>query len=77
MDVLYIHPAKQEAEAEFGKFRASPFYPLIPVGVIGMINLLRARGWQVQGLNLPLEIMLKTSFNLDRWLREIDPPKVN
>ena len=76
MDVLYIHPAKQEVEAEFGKFRASPFYPLIPVGVIGMVNLLRAEGWQVQGLNLPLEIMLKTSFNLDAWLAAIDPPKL-
>ncbi len=76
MDVLYIHPAKQEVEAEFGKFRASPFYPLMPVGVIGMINLLRAEGWQVQGLNLPLEIMRQASFRLDAWLAEIRPPKL-
>ncbi len=76
MDVLYIHPAKQEAQAEFGKFRASPFYPLMPVGVIGMVNLLRTEGWEVQGLNLPLEIMLRTSFDLDEWLAAIDPPKL-
>lgn len=76
MDVLYIHPAKQEVRAEFGKYRASPFYPLIPVGVIGMVNLLRDEGWDVQGLNLPLEIMLDTGFSLDAWLAEIDPPSL-
>ena len=76
MHVLYIHPAKQEVEAEFGKFKASPFYPLIPVGVVGMVNLLRAKGWQVQGLNFPLEIMLNTGFNFDQWLAAIESPRL-
>ena len=68
MDILYIHPAKQEVEVEYGKYRASPFYPIIPVGVIGMANLLRSRGWSLQDLNLPLERMLDTGFRLEHWL---------
>lgn len=76
MDILYIHPAKQEVEAEYGKYRASPFYPIIPVGVIGMANLLRSQGWSLQGLNLPLERMLDTGFRLERWLQEVEPPSL-
>lgn len=74
VDILYIHPAKQEVEAKFGRYRASPYYPLIPVGVIGMMNLLRKQGWDAQGLNFPLEIMLDTGFQLDAWLQELDDP---
>lgn len=76
MDILYIHPAKQEADAAYGKYRSSPFYPLIPVGVIGMANALRQAGWEVQGLNLPLERMLDRRFRLADWLQEISPPSL-
>lgn len=76
MDVLYIHPAKQEVDARFGQYRASPYYPIIPTGVVGMVNLLRREGWSVQGLNLPLEIMLDTKFSLDAWLRACGTPKL-
>ena len=41
-----------------------------------MVNLLRAKGWQVQGLNFPLEIMLNTGFNLDQWLAVIESPRL-
>ncbi len=74
MDILYIHPAKQEATARYDQYRASPYYPLIPVGVVGMANLLRQEGWDLQGLNLPLELMLNTRFDLDAWLAAIDVP---
>ncbi|MCB0182817.1 MAG: cobalamin-dependent protein, partial [Caldilineaceae bacterium] len=69
MDILYIHPAKQEVEARYDKFAACPPYPFIPVGVIGFVNLLRAEGWQVAGLNLPLELALEPAFDLHAWLR--------
>ena len=54
MDILYIHPAKQEVEARYDKFRSCPPYPFIPVGVVGFVNMLRAEGYNVRGLNLPL-----------------------
>jgi len=49
MDIFYLHPAKQEVDARYDKFVASPPYPFIPVGVIGFVNLLRAQGWAVPG----------------------------
>ena len=64
MDILYLHPAKQEVGARYDKFAASPPYPFIPVGVIGFVNLLRADGWQVEGLNLPLELAREPAFDL-------------
>lgn len=69
MDILYIHPAKQEVEARYDKFAASSPYPFMPVGVIGFVNLLRSQGWQVTGLNLPLELTLEPTFDLRAWLR--------
>ena len=77
MDILYIHPAKQEVEARFDKFRSCPPYPFIPVGVVGLVNLLRAEGYDVQGLNLPVGQVLRPTFNLRQWLRtRRNPPKL-
>lgn len=76
MDILYIHPAKQEVEARYDKFAASSPYPFIPVGVIGFVNLLRGQGWQVVGLNLPLELTLNPTFDLRTWLRDQAPAKL-
>lgn len=76
MDILYLHPAKQEVDARYDKFAASPPYPFMPVGVIGFVNLLRAQGWQVTGLNLPLELTLDPTFDLRGWLRDQPPAKL-
>ena len=76
MDILYLHPAKQEVDARYDKFAASPAYPFIPVGVIGFMNLLRAQGWQVEGLNLPLELTLEPTFDLKQWLGARSPAKL-
>lgn len=73
MDILYIHPAKQEVEARYDKYRSCPPYPFIPVGVIGLINLLRTEGWDIQGLNLPIELNLRPTFELRQWLRAQTP----
>jgi tRNA A37 methylthiotransferase MiaB len=69
MDILYLHPAKQEANARYDQFKACAPYPIIPVGVIGLVNLLRGQGWVVQGLNLPLELLLRSTFSLQQWLQ--------
>jgi tRNA A37 methylthiotransferase MiaB len=69
LDILYIHPAKQEADARYDRFISSPPYPFIPVGVVGLVNLLRADGWAVSGLNLPIELTLQPTFDLRGWLR--------
>jgi radical SAM superfamily enzyme YgiQ (UPF0313 family) len=76
MDILYIHPAKQEVTARYDKFVACPPYPMIPVGVVGFVNLLRSQGWRVVGLNLPLEKVLDPVFDLAVWLRKQPQPKL-
>ena len=77
MDILYIHPAKQEVEARFDKFRSCPPYPFIPVGVVGFVNMLRAEGYHVRGLNLPVELLKRPTFSLRQWLRsQRIPPKL-
>lgn len=70
LDILYLHPAKQEVDARYDQFVSSPPYPFIPVGVIGLVNLLRQAGWQVEGLNIPLELVYQAGFDLRGWLRE-------
>ncbi len=75
-DVLYIHPAKQEVGFRYDEYVSSPPYLLMPVGVIGLVNLLRQRGLEVRGLNLPLELILKPTFDLRTWLESRDPPRL-
>jgi len=75
-DVLYIHPAKQEVTARYDRYIASPTYPLIPVGVVGLANSLLARGLTVRGLNLPLELLLDPVFDLRAWLARRGQPRL-
>ena len=44
-------------------------FPVLPVGLVGLANLLRQGDLRVRGLHLPLEHMLRPDFNLERWLR--------
>lgn len=76
MDILYLHPAKQETDARFDKFLPSSPYPFIPVGVIGFVNLLRSDGWDVVGLNLPMELAIEPTFDLRKWLGEQSPAQL-
>jgi radical SAM superfamily enzyme YgiQ (UPF0313 family) len=48
----------------------------MPIGVIGLINLLQDNGVEVKGLNLPLEQRLDRSFDLKRWLENLDSVEV-
>jgi radical SAM superfamily enzyme YgiQ (UPF0313 family) len=76
LDILYIHPPKQEVDARYDQYRACAPYPFIPVGVIGLMNMLRQRGWEVAGLNLPVELLLKPTFDFKIWLAAQSPAKL-
>ncbi len=76
MDILYVHPAKQEVNARYDQFIASSPYPLLPVGVIGLVNLLRRCGWSVEGINLPVELLLQSTFDFVQWLRAQSAPRL-
>ena len=76
VDILYVHPAKQEADARYDRYIASPPYPIMPVGIPGLINMLRGRGWAVEGLNLPVELLLQPSFDVRSWLRSRPRPRL-
>ena len=76
MDILYIHPAKQEVDARYDQFHSCSPYPFIPVGVIGLVNMLCQKGLTVEGLNLPIELLLKPAFDLKIWLAAQSPAKL-
>lgn len=76
MDILYVHPAKQEVDARYDKFISCSPYPYIPVGVIGLVNRLRSNGRSVQALNLPVELLLEPTLDFRSWLREQSAPRV-
>lgn len=75
-DVLYVHPAKQEVAARYDRYIASPVYPFMPVGVVGLANMLANEGLVVRGLNLPLEFLLDTAFDLCAWLKAQGQPRL-
>jgi radical SAM superfamily enzyme YgiQ (UPF0313 family) len=65
--VLYIHPSKQgvlfRPDGHMGRT-----YGLMPVGVAGLVNVLRENGIPVRGLNYPSERQLDQNFDLRKWL---------
>ncbi|MEZ4707562.1 MAG: radical SAM protein [Caldilineaceae bacterium] len=73
MDILYVHPAKQEVDARYDKYRSCSPYPFIPVGVVGLVNMLRQQGHSVAGLNLPMELLMEPTFDFKAWLRARPP----
>lgn len=75
-EVLYIHPAKQGVGFPYDQKAAEAPYALLPVGVIGLANLLRQEGLVVRGLNEPLERLLDLSFDLGAWLKAQAPPRL-
>ena len=70
-EILYIHASKQGVGSRYmGVGSDVPFW-LIPVGVIGMLNLLSNEGIDVCGINEPLERLLDARFNLAHWLHRL------
>lgn len=75
-EVLYIHPAKQGVDFPYERVPATAQYYIMPVGVIGLLNLLRRNGLTVRGLNEPLERLLNLDFSLAAWLRAQPAPQL-
>jgi radical SAM superfamily enzyme YgiQ (UPF0313 family) len=65
-DVLYIHPAKHDVDAGFQDLG---FYFFIPIGVVGLVNMLRHEGLAVKGINYPAELLRNRAFRLRPWLK--------
>lgn len=65
-DVLYIHSTKNPIGVNNMK------YPIMPMGIIGVLNNLRARGIQVMGLNFAIEKSLNPQFDILTTLENID-----
>jgi radical SAM superfamily enzyme YgiQ (UPF0313 family) len=59
MKALYVHAGMRQGSRDYG---------IIPMGVVGLMNLLRARGWEIRGIDIPLEISLDPCFELSRAL---------
>lgn len=77
-DIVYIHPAKQRVGFSFGDPRLSYLTPftMMPVGVIGLLNLLPAEGLSVRGVNYPAEGFIDPTFDLRAWLAQVAPPRL-
>lgn len=65
-DVLYIHPAKHGVDASY-RGLGTPYF-FMPVGVVGLVNLLRREGLTVRGINYPAELRRERSFQLRPWI---------
>lgn len=67
--ILYLHPSKPAADFKgYAEAKSASPYLLLPVGVPGMMNLLADNGFQVTGLNVPLENLMDRRFDLGAWL---------
>jgi radical SAM superfamily enzyme YgiQ (UPF0313 family) len=76
-DVLYIHPAKQPVGFRYDLARGNYIpYLLMPVGVIGLANLLQEHGLAICGLNYAIEAFLDPLFDLRTWLRARDSARL-
>lgn len=64
VDILYIHPSRR---------LDLPMFNVMPMGVAGLMNLLRRRGYKVRGINCGLEKRLNPDFHLENWLANCHP----
>ncbi|MBC8495884.1 cobalamin B12-binding domain-containing protein [archaeon] len=62
-NILYIHPYCNRDNSDF---------LFLPAGIVGVINNLRKKGFNVTGLNLPLEMKLNPNINIREAIEEID-----
>ena len=66
-DVLYIHPAKHGVDSSYHGL-GTPYY-FMPVGIIGLANLLQREGVTVRGINYPAELRRDRGFELTPWIK--------
>ncbi len=67
--VLYIHPSKRSGKVTPNWTDFYSFYALFPMGIIGLINLLKENNLPVKGLNYAMEIDSNPYFDLELWLK--------
>ena len=72
--VLYIHPSKLPTGFRHDWLTPASPYVLAPLGITGMINLLRSHGVPVIGLNYAMEVLMDEGFDLGRWLGAQERP---
>jgi radical SAM superfamily enzyme YgiQ (UPF0313 family) len=66
-DVLYVHPAKHGVDSSY-RGLGTPYF-FMPMGVVGLANLLRREGLSVKGINYPAELRRDRGFKLLPWLK--------
>ncbi|MBW2981111.1 cobalamin-dependent protein [Candidatus Woesearchaeota archaeon] len=82
LDILYIHPFGKQVydsksyylfdnDLELKDHNAEKYYSFIPMGLIGTLNKVRAKGYKIKGVNLPFQKSVY-GFDLESYLREID-----
>ena len=69
--ILYIHPSKLPVDRPVDWSKGASPYLLAPMGVVGLANELRRDGFEVIGLNYPMEVALDPAFRLVPWLQSI------
>lgn len=75
IDVLYIHPLgkKPNFEVDFTIKDEKTHFPFIPMGIIGIVNNLKKKGYEVKGINLALKnLIFGPHFMLEEYLESID-----
>jgi len=65
-DVLYIHSVRNPMNFE------KPLYAIMPMGIIGILNGLRAKGINVMGINLAVEQKIDPDYDISEALRNIE-----
>jgi len=73
-DVLYVHPAKHAIGHGYAGL-GTP-YVFMPVGIVGLANLLRAAGFAVRGVNYPAELARDEHFDLNAWIADNQDARV-
>jgi tRNA A37 methylthiotransferase MiaB len=69
-DILFLHPSKLAAKfKDYANTGAASPYMIVPVGVSGMMNMLQKEGFQVCGLDVPMEMLINPEFDLETWLQ--------
>lgn len=63
-DILYIHSTKNPTNEDHMR------YGIMPMGIIAILNSLRAKGYRVLGINMAIETFLDNDFNLQAMLKK-------
>jgi clorobiocin biosynthesis protein CloN6 len=63
IDVLYVHPTRS---------LDTTLYSFFPMGVVGLVNLIKSKGYSVYGINYGIEKSIDDNYSLIDELKNID-----